>query len=628
MIDLHLLGPVELRGGPGSEALDAVLAQPKRTALLAYLAVANQGSPVRRDRLTGVFWPDFAPSRARAALRRALSFLRTRLGTEAFTGEGREAIGLAPTRLRCDVLRFGSSLEERRLENTLAVYRGPFMDGFFVRDALDFQQWLEGERRRLRWRAERTAVDLAERAEEQADLRKAADWLEKALDISPLSEDALRRLLSVLARAGERTRAVRIFEEFEGRLRDVYQMEPADETRSLVSAISGPAERPGVPWAGPEGPGRARELAEEGWARAERNQADNQRAIELFRRVLRLDESSAEAYAGLAAAYAHGVQLFGRPREGLKEGLRAARVAVTLDQSLTDAHFALGLAFETAGRLAEAETAYRTAVALDPDSGSRMSQLGRAMMLKGEFADSLRCAHRSFRLAPQDPHTSLQIGLDLYCLGHHEEAERWYERTLSRWPDFLWAEASWTYFALVRGDQREAERRARTMLEQDDHSYISDFTAGMTAVLGGDADAASNSFESLYERDPSGRHTGILVSTRSLLAYLKREQGDRAHADHLLREAERANLRTLASGASYGGIFYDQATIWALRGNSGHALDWLEASREAGFLQPGYTRRDPLLESLRGEDRFQRLLGAVRHEVDRQRRSVESRYLG
>lgn len=626
MLELRLLGSIELHSPhPRPPDLDAILSQPKRTALLAYLALASSGTVVRRDRLLGVFWPEFSQSRARAALRRSLAFLRKRLGDGVLVGQGEQAVGLAGGDFRCDAVTFQRELRDGRPERALQLYRGPLLDGFFVRDTPEFERWVELERWRLRSEATRAAVDVAESAEGRGDLHGAAGWLRRALEITPADEGALRRLISVLARAGERTEAMRTFDLFARQVDELYDMEPSPETRRLIAAITrgyptgGTAVRRPLRNAGSQ----ARNLAVEAWTLAERSAADNQAAIRLCQRAIHLDESCPEAYAGLAAAYAHGVQLFGRPRVELMQGGHAARTAVSLDPSIPQTHFALGLTLEMAGRLPEAEDAYRTAVGLDPGSGPITSQLGRALMLAGNFAGSLGWAKQSFQLAPEDPHTSLQIALDLSCLRLDDEGDRWYESTLETWPEFVWAEASWAYFALARGDPGLARRRAQNLIERNAASHLGRFTLGMAASLEGDVREAGQIFESLYRVDPSGRHGALLLSTRSFLAHVKLQEGDRDAADQLLREARAENLQALASGGTFGGIFYDQAVVCALSGEDEQALDWLEASEAAGYRQPDYTLRDPALERLHRYDRFDRIVRAIQKEIGDQREAAQ-----
>src|SRR5918999_474411 len=82
MFRLHLLGSVDLHDETGQE-LRAVLAQPKRLALLAYLAAASPAGSHRRDTLLGLFWPELDQDHARNALSKAVHFLRRSLGEPA-----------------------------------------------------------------------------------------------------------------------------------------------------------------------------------------------------------------------------------------------------------------------------------------------------------------------------------------------------------------------------------------------------------------------------------------------------------------------------------------------------------------------------------------------------------------
>src|SRR2546425_9525676 len=91
MIELRTLGVVDLRDRDGRE-LRAVLAQPKRLALLVYLAVARPRGFHRRDTLLALFWPELEQGRARAALRKAV--LVVRQGLDPAGRGGREGGGL------------------------------------------------------------------------------------------------------------------------------------------------------------------------------------------------------------------------------------------------------------------------------------------------------------------------------------------------------------------------------------------------------------------------------------------------------------------------------------------------------------------------------------------------------
>src|SRR6266567_1191841 len=87
MIRLHLLGALELAASDGRD-LHPLVAQPKRLAVLAYLAARPAGEFVRRDTLLGVFWPELDQGAARRSLRQTLHVIRTHLGNDALNTRG------------------------------------------------------------------------------------------------------------------------------------------------------------------------------------------------------------------------------------------------------------------------------------------------------------------------------------------------------------------------------------------------------------------------------------------------------------------------------------------------------------------------------------------------------------
>jgi len=82
MVEFRLLGTVNLTSAEGREAR-GLISQPRRTALLAYLAAATPRGLHRRDRLLALFWPELNQAHARAALRQALYVLREELGAQS-----------------------------------------------------------------------------------------------------------------------------------------------------------------------------------------------------------------------------------------------------------------------------------------------------------------------------------------------------------------------------------------------------------------------------------------------------------------------------------------------------------------------------------------------------------------
>ena len=226
VIHLRTLGAVDLRDEHGGE-LRLALAQPKRLALLVYLAIASPAGFHRRDTMLSLFWPEMDQERARRALRQAVHFLRSTLGSHVVQTRGGEDIGLASDALSCDVRAFDDALARGAQAEALELYRGDLLDGFFISDAsADFEEWLEQVRVRLRQRAIGAAWSLSDEHAAAGRGAQAAEWARWAAARAPDDERAQRRLMSLLDRQGDRTGALRVYEQLAQRAQAEFDAEP------------------------------------------------------------------------------------------------------------------------------------------------------------------------------------------------------------------------------------------------------------------------------------------------------------------------------------------------------------------------------------------------------------------
>ena len=236
MIELRMLGRLSLTSADGRD-VRSLLGQPRRLALLAYLAAATPQGFHRRDTLLALFWPELDQEHARAALRQALHVVRDALDAGAVTSRGDEEIGLDCDQVSCDVVAFERAVDREQFREALDLYRGDLLEGFFISGAPEFERWLETGRARLREAAARAARNLSERAEARDNLTTAVQLARRAAQLVPSDEAALRRLIAVLDRHGDRAGALQAYEEFAAGVAADYDAEPAAETRALIAAV-------------------------------------------------------------------------------------------------------------------------------------------------------------------------------------------------------------------------------------------------------------------------------------------------------------------------------------------------------------------------------------------------------
>ncbi|HKG33762.1 MAG TPA: BTAD domain-containing putative transcriptional regulator, partial [Gemmatimonadales bacterium] len=236
MVELRTLGGLELSSAENNAAA-SVLAQPRRAALLCYLAIAEPRGFHRRDTLFALFWPEYDAHQARHALRQSVYVLRRALGAQSIVSRGDEELALAPDQVWCDAWAFVAAVDQGRPADALALYRGDLLPGFHISAAADFEHWLDEERGHLRQRAAEAGWALATARERDADAAGAAEAARCAAALSPTDETALRRLVLLLERVGDRAAAVRAYEAFSWKLREEYEVEPSAETRALIARI-------------------------------------------------------------------------------------------------------------------------------------------------------------------------------------------------------------------------------------------------------------------------------------------------------------------------------------------------------------------------------------------------------
>jgi DNA-binding SARP family transcriptional activator len=235
MVELRLLAGIDLHGPDGDELVD-ILTQPKRLALLLYLDVARPHGFHRRDRLVALLWPELDSTRSRNALSKAIHHLRRALGEDAIVTRGDEVM-LDAAFVRSDVRMLDHALAIGDHEQSIQLYQGPLADGFFVDEAHDFQRWLDDERARLRNGVANAAWALAEDAKKAGKIVDATAFARSAAALNREDEPSVRRLMSFLETVGDRTGALRAYDDFADWLSTELQARPAADTQALRDRI-------------------------------------------------------------------------------------------------------------------------------------------------------------------------------------------------------------------------------------------------------------------------------------------------------------------------------------------------------------------------------------------------------
>ena len=243
------------------------------------------GQRLSRDKLLAYLWPESDSERARNLLKVSSYVLRSELGEGALLSEG-EDLRLNDTVVRSDAAELDAAVGRGDFERAIAVYKGPFLDGFFLSDAPQFEQWAARERERLAARYARALEALAEQAEASGNASAAAEWWKMRAAQDPYDSRVALRLMRSLEASGNPAAALQHASVHRRLLEQEFGMGTASEIAKYaeqlrrkppVAANASPAREPQPEVADPgppseivkqparaEGGGRAKILSKHG----------------------------------------------------------------------------------------------------------------------------------------------------------------------------------------------------------------------------------------------------------------------------------------------------------------------------------------------------------------------------
>jgi TolB-like protein len=233
MLRVRLLGGAVVQGEGGP--FGGAAAQRKSLAVLGLLgATGDRG--MSRDKILAYVWPEAELEKAAHRLTQILYALRRQLGVnDLFLGSG--DLRLNPDRVSIDVQEFQTVRQAGNLERAVELYGGPFLDGFFLTDAPEFEHWVENERVGFEQQLVEALETLAAKAAAAGDHRHAAWWWQRLAEHDPLSSRVTIHLMSALAAAGDRAEALDRAQYYQGLLERELQAAPNPAVVALADQL-------------------------------------------------------------------------------------------------------------------------------------------------------------------------------------------------------------------------------------------------------------------------------------------------------------------------------------------------------------------------------------------------------
>lgn len=297
---------------------------------------------------------------------------------------------------------------------------------------------------------------------------------------------------------------------------------------------------------------------------------DLNKAVDYFQQAIAKDPADALAYAGLADSYnILGALTYRSPGETFPKAKAAATKALEIDETLSEAHAALGYAawyYDWDWPTAERE--FKRAIELNPNSAVVHSRYAECLVMRLRFDESIAESRRARELDPLSPQIAILF--------------------------------AYVYLVAHRYDESIAEGQRALELEPD--SSLPRSGLGAAYFFKGEHERAFAEYEKLRGQlgsvNPDNQNAG------AFLGWFDAISGRRADALKMAKEYEEASARSYID-------FYFVAQIYSGLGDKDQAFRYLEKSYQEHSNQMPWLAADLWWYPLHSDPRYKDLLHRI-----------------
>jgi protein kinase/serine/threonine-protein kinase len=339
---------------------------------------------------------------------------------------------------------------------------------------------------------------------------------------------------------------------------------------------------------------------------------ENERAIELFKKAVALDDQFALAYAGLADGYAQRVQRFGYEAAWAESSVAVSRHALSLDPNSAEACKALGLAYAQQGHYHHALEWYDRAIDLNPNFASVLHNAGLINSWLGRQDVAFPLVWKSILLTPGRASYYQTLGTVYREVALDSLSEQAYLKSIELQPSVPYAYGGLSQLYICQGRIADARAIIARILPMDSTDAFTFIAAGDVELFAGDLSKAA-----MYYRKATPL-TSAESAPSTQLGYCLLMMGRKDSAAMLFQRGIDVSLAAIGASHEATEYFYDLARIHALQENIPEALKRFDEAVENGWMMRRWSVADPLLAKVRNVDGFRRALERLQGKINEQ----------
>ncbi len=208
--------------------------RPRPLALLAILAVAG-AKGASRDQVIGILWPDSTSDRARHALSQTIYSMRLDEGAHVVLTTPN--LRLDADLISSDVADFQAAVRDKHWDEAARLYTGPFLGGFYLDNAPEFERWMEAERATLGGAGLRAIETAAKAAAADGRQTEAGELWYRLAELDPVNARFAIFCMEALVAQGDRASALAHGKAYAELLKRELDAEPDIAVQRLMSSL-------------------------------------------------------------------------------------------------------------------------------------------------------------------------------------------------------------------------------------------------------------------------------------------------------------------------------------------------------------------------------------------------------
>ena len=225
-IDVKLLGTPIVT----IDKKEVIFPYSKVKALFYYLVINNRAS---RDELCGLLWCDDKEEIAKKNLRNAIYKIKKCFDDEILLSPDKSIVMLNPNiTIKSDIQDF-----ERDNNDFMNIYKGDFLQGFFVKGSQEFEDWIFLIREQYKEQFVRKIYDKIQSSLKEKDISKIESYCKKLIELNEFDEKAYRTLIKYYKSIKYYKQAIDVYNKLSSILSKELGIKPDKKTRALFNEI-------------------------------------------------------------------------------------------------------------------------------------------------------------------------------------------------------------------------------------------------------------------------------------------------------------------------------------------------------------------------------------------------------